>query len=206
MPTGNWTSLDMNLEPRLVVEWQTPGDRLRAFEPTREEITRFAPLLAAFYNDAYNRSMMANTVAMTTDEVVEHYEGLRRKGGRPFLLERDGALLGDADLRHVTAQTAEFAILIGQRLEQGRGIGTRFAILLHALGFRGLGLERTFVSIIPANLPSQRLFAKIGYTRDDSFAARAFADERTDLTLSMSRATFENAHAPLVGEIRWSLR
>jgi len=206
MPTRNGTNVGMNLEPRLIVDWQTPGDRLRAFEPTREEIARFSPLLAAFYNDDYNRSMMANTVAMTTDEVVEHFEGLRRKGGRPFLLERDGALLGDADLRHITAQTAEFAILIGQRPEQGKGIGTRFAILLHALAFRGLGLERIFVSIIPANLPSQRLFAKIGYTRDDSPAARAFADDPTDLTMSMGRATFDNAHAPTLDAIRWSLR
>ena len=203
MPTGNWTNLGMNLEPRLVVEWQTPGDRLRVFEPTREEIARG---LEDFYNDANNQSMMANTVAMTTHEVVEHFEGLRRKGGRPFLLERDGAVLGDADLRHITAQTAEFAILIGQRPEQGKGIGTRFAILLHALAFHGLGLERIFVSIIPANLPAQRLFAKIGYTGDDSPAARAFTDAQTDLTLSMSRATFENAYAPDIGEIHWSLR
>ncbi len=196
----------MNLEPRLVVEWQTPGGRLRGFEPTREEIARFAPLLAAFYNDAYNRSMMANTVAMTTDEVIEHFEGLRRKGGRPFLLERDGALLGDADLRHITARTAEFAILVGRRPEQGKGIGTRFAVLLHALAYRGLGLERVFVTIIPANLPSQRLFSKIGYARDDSPAARAFADDPTDLTLSMVRATFEAAHTAALDEIRWSLR
>jgi RimJ/RimL family protein N-acetyltransferase len=202
MPTGN----RMNLEPRLVVEWQTPGDLLRALEPTREEIARFAPTLAGFYNDEYNRSMMANTVAMTTDEVVEHFEGLRRKGGRPFLLERDGALLGDADLRHLTAQTAEFAILIGQRPEQGKGIGTRFTILLHALAFRGLGLERIFVSIIPANQPSQRLFAKIGYTSDDSQAARAFADDPTDISMSLARTTFEPAYAAAVEQIRWSLR
>jgi RimJ/RimL family protein N-acetyltransferase len=204
MPTGNGTSLGMNLEPRLVAEWQ--GDRLRAFEPTREEIARFAPMLAGFYNDDYNRSMMANTVAMTDAEVVEHFEGLRRQGGRPFLLERDGVLLGDADLRHITAKTAEFAILIGQRPEQGKGIGTRFAILLHALAFRGLGLERIFVSIIPANQPSQRLFARIGYTSDDTPAARAFADDPTDLTLSLGRATFEAAHEAALEEIRWSLR
>jgi RimJ/RimL family protein N-acetyltransferase len=196
----------MNLEPRLVVEWQSLGDRLRAFEPTREEIAHFAPTLEGYYNDDYNRSMMANTVAMSTDEVVEHFEALRRKGGRPFLLERDGALLGDADLRHITAQTAEFAILVGQRPEQGRGIGTRFAILLHALAFRGLGLERIFVSIIPANLPSLRLFAKIGYARDDSPTGRAFTDDPTDLTLSLGRATFDNAHAAALEEIRWSLR
>jgi RimJ/RimL family protein N-acetyltransferase len=150
--------------------------------------------------------MMANTVAMTAAEVVEHYEGLRHKGGRPFLLERDGILLGDADLRHVTAKTAEFAILIGQRPEQGKGIGTRFALLLHALAFRGLGLGRIFVSIIPANQPSRRLFARIGYTVDDGPVARVFADDLTDITMSLDRETFEAAHAAALGEIRWSLR
>ena len=200
------TGKRMNLQPRLEVEWQSPGGRLRAFEPTREEIARFAPVLTGFYNDDYNRSMMANTVAMTADEVVEHFEGLRQHGGRPFVLECDDVLLGDADLRHLTAQTAEFAILIGKRPEQGKGIGTRFAILLHALAFRGLGLERIFVSIIPANLPSRRLFEKIGYTSDDSPAARAFADDPTDLTLSMTRTTFEMAHVAALDEIRWSLR
>jgi len=196
----------MNVETRWVVEWRSACDFLRAYEPTREEIARFAPVLAGYYNDEYNRSMMANTVAMTADEVVEHFEGLQRAGGRPFVLERDGVLMGDADLRHLTARTAEFAILVGQRPEQGKGIGTRFALALHALAFCGLGLERIYISIVPANRPSQRLFAKLGYTGDDSREARAFTDEASDITLSLGRAEFAAAHAAALLEIHWSVR
>lgn len=196
----------MNLEPRLVADWQTQVDHLRAYEPTREETARFAPMMATYYNDAYNRSMLSNTVAMSPDEVKEHFESLRRKGGKPFLLERNGVLIGDADLRHITPKTAEFAILIGQRTLQGKGLGTRFAILLHALAFQGLGLERFFISIIPTNLASQHMFAKLGYQRDDSPTARTFVDEASDFTYSISRTDFETAHASQLPQIRWALR
>jgi RimJ/RimL family protein N-acetyltransferase len=196
----------MQSEPRLVVEWQTPENRLRAFEPTREETARWAPTLSNYYNDEYNRSMMANTVAMSPDDVVEHFELLWRAGTKAFLLERDGVLLGDADLRRITAKTAEFAILVGQRPEQGKGIGTRFSMMLHALAFRGLGLEQIVVSIIPANLPSLRLFAKLGYTHDDSPAARATIDDPSDVTLSLGRSNFESAHASALDHITWKVR
>ena len=180
----------MSLGPRWDGTWQTPDGGLRAYTPTVEEITRFAPGLAAFYNDAYNREMMSNTVAMSPGEVVEHFQSLRAAGGLPFLLEREGELFGDADFRHLGGGTAEFAILIGRRPEQGKGLGTRFALLLHALAFGPLDLERVFVSIIPANLPSQRLFAKLGYQPDHGPAARAFAEDESDVTLSLGRDAF----------------
>jgi RimJ/RimL family protein N-acetyltransferase len=179
---------------------------LGAFEPTHEEIVRFSPALATFYNDAHNRSMMANTVAMTTADVVEHFQALRQSGGRGFLLELDGELLGDADFRHVDATSAEFAILVGRTDLQGKGIGLRFAILLHALAFHGLGLQTVFVSIIPPNVASQRLFAKLGYSRDDSAKARGFADDDTDLTLSLSREAFEAKHRGELTGTEWRAR
>lgn len=187
-----------------IAEW--PECRLRAYEPTPEEVARFAPLLAAFYNDDHNRTMMANTVAMTPDEVQEHYDELHAQGGRPFVLEVDGHLVGDADMRHVTAQSAEFAILVGDRARQGQGLGRRFALLLHGLAFAGLGLERLYASIIPSNLASQRLFAWLGYQQDDSPDARCYADEPSDLTFSLPRAEFHAIHGPALGPMRWSLR
>ena len=106
--------------------------------------------------------------------------------------------------RHLGSDSAEFAILIGRRPEQGKGMGTRFAILLHAFAFRGLGLSRVYISIIPANLPSQRLFTRLGYRTDNSPTARAFADDDNDLTLSLDRASFEEAHAAVLPELHWS--
>jgi len=193
-------------EPRWTGSWRTPDACLRAYTPTAQEVARFAPALAAFYNDAYNREMMSNTVAMSPEEVEEHFQSVRAAGGLPFLLEHDGELAGDADFRHLDGETAEFAILIGRRPQQGRGFGTRFALLLHALAFGqpGLGLARVFVSIIPANLPSQRLFAKLGYQPDRSPAARAFAEADSDLTLSLGRDAFASLHASALPEMVWT--
>jgi RimJ/RimL family protein N-acetyltransferase len=193
-------------EDRWTVEWRDVAETLRAFEPNATELVRAAPTLAGFYNDRYNRAMMSNTIAFKTAEVVDHVAELQAKGERPFLLERDGVLVGDADFRHLTASEAEFAILVGRRDEQGKGMGTRFATLLHAFAFLGLGLQRLFVSIIPQNEPSQRLFLRLGYSRDDGAAARRFADEESDLTFSLGRAEFESRFANVLPEMRWRRR
>ena len=196
----------MDREQRWSVTWPTTKGVLRAYEPSAVEIAAAAPLLASFYNEAYNRAMMDNSQAMSSTEVAEHFTSLQQGDGMPFLLERDGDLVGDADLRHLALKTAEFAILVGWRPEQGKGLGTRFAILLHAFAFSRLELERIFVSIIPANIPSQRLFAKLGYQPDASLAARAFADQESDLTYSLTRAAFLSAHAALMTDITWAFQ
>jgi len=160
------------------------------------EVDAAAGQLAAWYNEEHNRAMMSNTVEMDTADVREHFATVGQEGGHTFLLYFDGRLLGDADLRHVDpqARTGEFAILIGERSVQGRGLGTRFALILHALAFEKLGLDRIYVSIIPANSGSLRLFEKLGYQRDDSPAARAYIDEDDDVTMSFGRDEFLRRH------------
>lgn len=192
--------------PRLVATLRTADLELVALEPTAQEIVHASPLLEGFYNEPHNRAMMANTVAMTADDVVLHFGSLGQSGGRPFLLAVDGKTVGDADFRHISATTAEFAILVGERSLQGKGLGLGFGILLHALAFRAFALERVFVSIIPQNLASQRLFAKLGYTADDSELARSFADEASDLTFSLGRAEFEGRHGGVAHRVVWHVR
>jgi len=192
---------------RWAIEWPTPREPLIAVEPTDHEIDRAAAALADFYNDAHNRLMMAHQEEpFTADAVSSYYRELRERGGRPFLLERvvagDVSLLGDGDLRNIEGRTAEVAIMIGGRQVQGRGFGTRYAIMLHAFAFRVLGLERLYISVIPANLASRRLFDRLGYERDDSPEARQLIDQETDLTMSVSRARFEGAVNVPLSEIR----
>src|SRR5579871_611144 len=155
------------------VEWKQGPETLVALEPDPAELRRAAPQLAAFYNDDHNRRMLAHDdEPHTAEDVVAYYEELRAEGGRPFLLYADGVLMGDADFRNLEDRTGEFAILIGGRATQGRGLGTRFARMLHVFGFRTLGLDRIYISVIPANAASRRLFEKLGYQIDDSPEAR----------------------------------
>src|SRR5512139_2750207 len=98
--------------PRYRVSWIRQGERLVALEPTEDEVRACADELAAAYNEEHNRTMMANTVAATAAEVVTLYADMQRAGGRPFLLYREGTLMGDADLRRVGERRAEFAIMV----------------------------------------------------------------------------------------------
>lgn len=181
---------------------------LRAIEPTPDEVRIAAPALGSFYNDPHNRRMMANTMSLSPEDVAASFAELHAEGGRPFLLYAGERLVGDGDLRHlqVRAGAAEIAILVGDRGSQGQGLGTRFTALLHAFGFQVLGLERIYASILPENEPSLRLFGKLGHTPDTSEAARAFADEPGDVTLSVARADFEAAARDLLADVRLNRR
>jgi hypothetical protein len=57
-------------------------------------------------------------------------------------------LNGDADFRNVDGSEAEFAILIGQHAQQSRGLGTRYAAMMHVAALRVLGFERVYATVI----------------------------------------------------------
>src|SRR6185312_1092479 len=168
--------------------WEVTCGALRAFEPTADELAAAAPVLAAAYGEPHNSRMMGQApAAFTAADAIEHVARLRSARGRPFLLQRDGRLAGDADFRNVHDDAGEFAILIADPAAQGQGLGTRFARMLHAFAFDVLGLRRVYVAVIPENAASRRLFEKLGYRTDVSAVARRYADEPTDLTLSLAR-------------------
>jgi RimJ/RimL family protein N-acetyltransferase len=175
--------------------------RLHAFEPSLAEVLAAAPLLAAFYNDRHNSAMMTNTEEASADDVVERFHEMRAAGDRPFLLEQDGELMGDGDFRNVQGVEAEFAILVGPRLQQSRGLGTRFAAMLHAVALRVMGLERIYATVIPQNIASRRMLEKLGYQVDESPRAASFADTARDITMSVGRVQFEGAHADLLTQV-----
>jgi len=187
--------------PRYRIAWTTELGRLTAIEPTPADVVAAAPALAAAYSDPHNAPLMGHDEPLDADDVIEHYADLVADGGRAFLLHHDGALAGDADLRDLEDGGAEYTIMVAARAAQGRGLGLRFAIMTHAFGFRVLGLDRVYVSIVPANQASLRMFARLGYRPDDSAAARARVDLPDDLTFSIDRASFEGAHAVALAAI-----
>lgn len=190
----------MSPDTRWSIEIPWAQTKLRAFEPTLAEVLAAAPLLAAFYNDSHNSAMLTNTCELTVSEVVEMFQSMRAAGDRPFLLEQDGELMGDADFRHVDGVEAEFAILIGPRGQQSRGLGTRYAAMMHVAAFRVLGLERIYGAVIPANIASRRMLEKLGYQVDQSQHAASFAEADDDIVMSINRVQFERAHVDLLAQ------
>lgn len=187
---------------RYSIEW----NELTAIEATLDELAQHAPALSAGYNEPRNAELMGHTSAISPAEVVDSYAEGIAAGMRAFLLLERGALAGDADLRNVRDGAAEFAFMIGAPSAQGKGLGTRFALMIHAFGFRELHLARIYASVVPHNTASRRVFEKLGYVIDDSPAARAFADEPGDVTLAVDRTTFERMNADALAAIRIGVR
>lgn len=181
---------------RFRITWR----ELTAVEPSAREVHAHAATLAAAYNEPHNRSMMGHD-PMSIADVATYYGESREVGSRLFLLFANNELAGDADFRHVTKTDAEFAFMIGGRSTQGKGLGTRYAILLHAFAFRTMGLRKVYVTIIPRNAASRRVFEKIGYRVDDSPAVRARVDHHDDISLSISSEAFAKQHTKALEEI-----
>ena len=184
------------------IDWTTSVGKLVALEPEISEVDAHAAALAAGYNDPANAVLMGHSAPIGRDEVVESYEDMRDDGARLFLLFLDGELVGDADLRGLDDGAAEFAFMIAAPNQQGKGLGTKFATMVHAFGFRALGLATIYASVVPSNTASRRVFEKLGYVLDDSPTARAFADEPGDVVLAIDRATFERVNAAALADIR----
>jgi RimJ/RimL family protein N-acetyltransferase len=190
----------------VTVEWLGSWGRLRAYEPTIQQIEAAAPRLASFYNDPYNRDMMTNDEGITPDDVVEEYLAMPDEGGRGFLLDCNDELVGDADLRNPGDGIAEFAIMLGDKRFHGRGFGLRFAVMIHLATFRHLSMVRLYATIRPHNRPSLRMFEKLGYAIDDSSEARAYAELPDDVCLSIDRRQFEALHGGVFNEIQSEMR
>lgn len=179
---------------------------LVAFEPTPAEIVEHAAALSAGYNEPTNAELMGHTAAISPAEVVESYTESIAAGMRAFLLFDAGTFVGDADLRGLRGGTAEFAFMVAARTAQGKGLGTRFALMIHAFGFGTLELTRIYASVVPHNTASRRVFEKLGYVVDASPAARAYADEPGDIVLALDRPTFVERNAAILDAIRIAVR
>ncbi len=188
------------------IDWANEVGALAAIEPTPAEVAAHAGELALGYNEPDNARLMGHTDPLEAAEVVEHYEDMADEGARQFLLFVDGKLVGDADLRGIEHGCAEFAFMIGARGLQGKGLGTKFALMVYAFAFRELGLRRVYASLVPHNAASRRVFEKLGCVLDDGPEARGYADEPGDIVMGIDRDVFETANAAALAQIAVSKR
>ncbi len=193
------------LLPGFRIDWSTPQGELTALEPRLDEVCDHVAVLAAAYNDPQNAPLLGHAMTISESEVLDHYESLLDQGARPFLLYCDGRLSGDGDVRGIHDGAAEFAFLIAAPEAQGKGLGTRFATMIHAFAFLHLPIARMYVSVVPSNTASRRVFEKLGYEVDTSAAARAYADAG-DVVMAIDRATFERMHATAMADIQIAMR
>src|SRR5207245_702150 len=107
-------------------------------------------------------ALMGHSERFDENDVIAHYAALEAEGARAFLLFCDGHFAGDADLRRIGGGAAEFSFMVASASSQGKGLGTRFAIMVHRFGFAQLKLHHVYASIVPENVASRRVFDKLG--------------------------------------------
>ncbi len=180
---------------RVRLVWSRDGSVFEAVEPDVTLVERHAERLREWYNAPENASMMDGSGDMSREDVLDFWHELESSGGRGFFAFLDGELVGDADLRGLRGATAEFALMIGSAEHKGRGIGRVLAQMVHVFAFRDLALERLYVPPRRDNTRVHALNAFLGYERDDSSAARAFADSPECETYSLGTSTFRERHA-----------
>ena len=163
-------------------------------EPSPADVERHADALVRAYNDPSNAPLLGHADEIDRDEVIEHYAELAEDEARAFMLFEGDELVGDGDLRGISDGGAELAFLIADPKQQGKGLGTKLALLLTTFGFRVLDLDTIFASVVPMNVASRRVFEKLGFRRDDSPRARSFAEVPDDIVFAMDRAAFDRVH------------
>jgi len=175
---------------RIELRWDKDGLSLVALEPDDALVAAHAATLTRWYTAPENASMMGGSTTMTEADTREYWTELREAGGRGFLFFADGVLVGDADLRGFRDDVAEFAIMIGEASQKGRGLGLALARMLHVFAFRELRLRRLYVPPKAENARVHRLNAALGYQPDDGPVARSFADEEDARTASVGPEEF----------------
>ena len=188
------------------IDWTSDAGQLAALEPTADEVAQYAADLSRGYNDPRNANLMGHADPIDPDEVIELYADAAAEGTRSFLLFHAGTFAGDGDLRGLRNGTAEFAFMIGAPSAQGKGLGTRFATMIHAFGFQTAGLHHIYASIVPENTASRRVFEKLGYSLDESPTARGYADEPGDIVMSIDRPAFERVAGAALAQIKIDAR
>lgn len=101
----------------------------------------------------------------------------------PFVICRDGQVVGDLNLTQVSRgpeESANLGLLVDREL-RGQGIATSAIALACRLAFDELALHRLQAGIQPANLASQKAFIRndferIGLARGFLFVAGAWRD------------------------------
>ncbi len=172
------------------LKWKTEVGVLRARHPTRVELAAAAPAVTDWFNAPPGQN--AKNLGMTPNQTVEDTrEYLLRKldaGIDRMLLYVDDKLVGYmffgdwhgpgpivpttasepetmSSWADVPPTAAEFGAMIGKPSTQGKGLGTRFAVMVHKYAVEELGLVRFVAGAYPWASGSRRLLAKLGYKR-----------------------------------------
>ncbi len=85
----------------------------------------------------------------------------------PLHIQNIGGMMGDTNL-FITNDIAEVSIMIAEKSSRGKGLGRDAAILTIAYAYSELGIRKFITKIGFENIPSLKLFEKLGFVQTSS--------------------------------------
>lgn len=156
----------MKLEgKRVTLRPMTLKERFKFFQwATRSDATDY------WYGKLLGDDVPSYVVFKT--EWPDHYftEGGLYKG-RCFVIEHEGKMIGQINYNevHKLDLSTELDILIADRKNQGRGLGSEAIRLLQRYLFQQLGLRRLRMEVVSENPRALRAFGKAGFSHTYSY-------------------------------------
>lgn len=146
------------------------GERIRFRAIEREDIPRYVE----WFNDPEVTAGLANYLPMSLADETRWFENL---GNRP-VAERGFALeaktvdgwqhIGGVGFEHIewVNRSAEFGIMIGDKVFWNNGFGTEAVRLMLKHGFETLNLHRIFLRVYENNPRAIRVYEKAGFVKE----------------------------------------
>jgi ribosomal-protein-alanine N-acetyltransferase len=141
-----------------------------------------APSIVRWLNDLEVSRTLLFHRPINVQAEEKFLEGLYAKDDGLVLLgialRQDDRLIGAADLRDFDARGrhAGFGIMIGEKVEQGKGRGTEATRLMVKLAFDTYNLNRVWLHVHADNERGIRAYERVGFKREGVLRQHAFRE------------------------------
>lgn len=131
------------------------------------------PQKVSWVNDPANNTYLHYDLPLEIEKTEQWFEKTSGRTDRfDGVIEADGVAVGLIGLLNIDQknQKAEYYVLIGDRAFLGRGVAKEASRQIVEYGFFKLGLNRIYLYTEVGNISAQRLFERLGFTREGCLA------------------------------------
>jgi [ribosomal protein S5]-alanine N-acetyltransferase len=158
------------------------GERCYLRAPTRDDVLGNWP---HWFSDAeVTRNMLRGVFPQSVEAQLAFYEHVSSEQTSDLVLAIVAAdtdqHIGTTGLHRIdwVNRSAEFGIVVGERVYWGKGIGSEATRLIVAHGFDRLNLERIWLGVFADHGPAVRLYERVGFQVEGRLRGAILRDGR----------------------------
>lgn len=131
-------------------------------------------------NQENTRYMSVGSYPTTENQLKEYIESFHPRVGilLGIVMRNGNRHIGNITLHHIDHQnrTGEIGILIGDSKVQGKGFGSEAVRLIARHAFFRLNLNKLTTGMVVENVPSQKMFEKVGFKLEGRLRQHFYKD------------------------------